>query len=79
MSRIDYIKIYTGNGIIVQVIQQRLEAIGIVPIIKNETESARLAGYGASMISLSEIHVHEDELEKAVTIVEIVRTEMEIR
>jgi len=57
--------------------QQRLEAIGIIPIIKNETESARLAGYASAMLSLSEIHVHENELEKAVRIVEIVRTEME--
>lgn len=78
MTDSNYIKIYTGNNIIVQLIKQRLEEIDISPIIKDETESGRLAGFGATTLAgLPEIYVHEKELDKAVPIVEIVRSEME--
>lgn len=78
MLKSNYIKIYTGNGILVQLMQQRLEAIGINPIIKDETESGRLAGFAASSIDMIEIHVHKNELDQAVKIIEIVRAEMEV-
>ncbi len=77
MTDSNYIKIYTGNFIVVQLIKQRLEDIGINPIIKDETESGRLAGFGASLPGMPEIYVHENELDKAVIIVESVRSEME--
>ncbi|WAC02107.1 DUF2007 domain-containing protein [Lacinutrix neustonica] len=77
MPHSDYIKIYTGNTILVQLIEQRLQDIGINPIIKDETESGRLAGFGASLPGMPEIYVHENELEQAVKIVETVRSEME--
>ena len=78
MPHTDYIKIYTGNGIIVQIIKQRLEDIDINPIIKDESESGRLAGFATSIPSFPEIYVHENELDKAVKIVETVRSEMEV-
>lgn len=77
MSDTKYIKIYTGNTIIIQVIKLRLEDAGINPIIKDETESGRLAGFGTALPSLPEIYVHESETDKAVRIVETVRGEME--
>ncbi len=77
MTDSNYIKIYTGNFIVVQLIKQRLEDIGINPIIKDETESGRLAGFGASLPGMPEVHVHENELDKAVVIVESVRSEVE--
>ncbi len=60
-----YVKIYSGSFIIVQPILRALEAEGIVPIIKDETESARLAGFGTSNYGNQEIFVHHNELEKA--------------
>lgn len=76
MKNSDYIKIYTGNAIVVQLIKQRLESINISPIIKDDSESGRLAGFASAIPSLSEIYVHNNELDKAVHIVEEVRTEM---
>ncbi|MDG1715214.1 DUF2007 domain-containing protein [Lacinutrix sp.] len=77
MTDSEYIKIYTGGTIIVQIIKQRLEAEGINPIIKDETESGRLAGFGATLIGQPEVFVHESETAVAVRIVETVRSEME--
>lgn len=77
MTDSNYIKVFTGNFIIVQRISQELNAIGINPVIKDETESGRLAGFGASIQGLQEIYVHEDELNKAVEVVEDVTTEFQ--
>ena len=77
MTDSEYIKIYTGGTIIVQIIKQRLEAAGINPIIKDETESGRLAGFGATLIGQPEVYVHKSETDTAVHIVEIVRSEIE--
>lgn len=72
-----YRKIYTGNFIIVQLITTKLEDIGIEPIIKDESESGRLAGFGASIQGQQEVYVHENEVDKALPIVESVKAEME--
>ena len=77
MNDSEYIKIYTGGAIIVQLIKQRLEAEGISPVIKDETESGRLAGFGASLIGQPEVYVHKSESDVATRIVETVRGELE--
>lgn len=79
MTDSNYIKIYTGNFIVVQLITQRLEEIGISPVIKDEKESGRLAGFGATLPGMPEIYVHKNELDKAVHIVESVRAETEVK
>lgn len=78
MTDSNYIKIYTGNFIVVQLIKQRLENIGINPVIKDEKESGRLAGFGATLPGMPEVYVHKNELDQAVPVVEIVRAEMEV-
>ena len=77
MTDSNYIKIFTGNFIVVQLIKQRLEEINISPIIKDDSESGRLAGFGSSVPGMQEVYVHENEIDKAVEIVESVRSEME--
>lgn len=72
-----YTKIYTGNFILIQLMVSRLKEIGISAIIKDESESGRLAGFGASIQGLQELFVHNDELDKAVPVIESVRTEMQ--
>lgn len=64
-----YSKIYTGNFIIVQRIVHNLEKKGIAPIVKDETESARLAGFGSSVYGLQEIYVNASEKTIAESIV----------
>ena len=72
-----YTKIYTGNFILVQLMVTKLEDIGISAIVKDESESGRLAGFGASIQGQQELYVHNDELDKAVPVIENLRTEME--
>lgn len=64
-----YTKIYTGNTFITQRIVSNLQEIGIEPVVKDESESARLAGFAANIDGDREIHVNRDEEEKAVAIV----------
>ncbi len=67
----NYIKIFTGSFIIVQHITDNLKEIGINSIVKDDTESARLAGFGGGIVpGFQEIFVNKDELDKAIPIVE---------
>ena len=72
-----YIKIYTGSFVLVNLVTQRLQQAEISPVIKDESESGRLAGFAASIPFQQEVYVHEDELEKAAKIVQETLIEME--
>ena len=69
MKTTNYIKVFTGDFIAVQRIFLELENVDICAIIKDESESARLAGFGSSIQGYQEIHVHKDELDKAIAMV----------
>ena len=73
----NYIKIFEGNFIIVQLVKTKLEDIGINPIIKDENESGRLGGFVHDIPRVPQVFVHESEVEKALHIVNEVRTETE--
>ncbi|MTE25392.1 putative signal transducing protein [Winogradskyella ouciana] len=77
MSTSEYTKVYSGNFVVVTRLKSELENTGIIPIIKDEGESQRLAGYGSMNQGFQEVFVHNDELDKAVAIVERVKGEME--
>ena len=77
MSTTEYTKVYYGNFILVTRVKDELEANGIVPIIKDEGESQRLAGYASMNAGFQEVFVHNDELDKAMAIVNRVSGEME--
>ena len=77
MSTTEYTKIYNGNFILVTRVKEELKRIWIVPIIKDEGESQRLAGYASMNNGFQEVFVHNDELDKAVEIVTRVKAEME--
>lgn len=77
MTESNYVKLYSGNFMLVQRMVDKLEAIGINPIIKDETESGRLAGFPASIMGQQDLYVNLDELEKARQIVDDVKSEME--
>ena len=65
----NYTKIFVGNSIIAKGIINQLEEIGIVAVVKNEGESARMAGFASAVLDETELYVHNDELEKANAIV----------
>ena len=78
MSETKYIKIYSGNSAVVQRIKLELEAIGISPIIKDEGESQRLAGYGSLNQGFQDIVIREDELDKANTLLKSIKQELDL-
>tara|TARA_B100000497_G_C7627986_1_gene377363 strand:+ start:599 stop:826 length:228 start_codon:yes stop_codon:yes gene_type:complete len=65
----NYSKLFAGSFIVAQRIVQNLKEQGISPIVKDETESARLAGFGTSTYGFQELYVHASEIVKAETIV----------
>ena len=64
-----YSKVYSGSFIVVQLITQNLEKEGIRAIVKDETESARLAGFGTPTYGFQELYVHSSEKIKAESII----------
>ena len=77
MSTTEYTKVYYGNFILVTRVKDELEHEGIIPIVKDEGESQRLAGYASMNQGFQEVYVHNDELDKALVIVNRVVAEME--
>lgn len=65
----DYIKIYSGNFMITARIIAELGQIGIVPVVKDESESSRLAGFPSALQEIQEIFVRNSETEKAKHII----------
>lgn len=77
MSTQDYVKLYTGNFIIAQRIIAELDTRGIIPVVKDESESARLAGYGQFSQGIQDIYVTQEELSLAKEITDGILTEMQ--
>ena len=61
--------VFTGNMMDVLKIVEALEHKDSRPIIKDENESARLAGFGSST-QLQQVWIHEDEFETTKKIIE---------
>lgn len=77
MTNTEYVKIYTGNFITIQRIVTELEKINISPVIKDESESGRLAGFGAAIQGLQDVYVSKENQDKAQVIVETITTELQ--
>ena len=60
----DYLCVFSGNHIDSLNVVDSLNRIDIHPIVKNESESARLAGFGI-INHKKKIYVHKDEYLKA--------------
>jgi len=77
MSSPEYTKIYYGSFVMVTRLKSELENVGISPIIKDEGESQRLAGYGSLNQGYQEVHVRNDEADKAMNVVNRIKAELE--
>ncbi|MGC6525980.1 MAG: DUF2007 domain-containing protein [Flavobacteriaceae bacterium] len=73
-----YHKIYGGSFIIVELIRKNLDDQGITAIIKDETESGRLAGFGPTTYGYQDVFIHESEKEKAQQIVATTLANLEL-
>ncbi|MBD0852105.1 putative signal transducing protein [Maribacter arenosus] len=65
----NYKKIFTGDSLKAKLLVARLHEIGIEAVVKDEAESARLAGFASSMLGQVDVYVHKDEEEKALTVI----------
>lgn len=77
MEDSEYVKVYGGNFILANRVIEELKAVGILPIVKDESESFRLTGYPTINDGFQELMVRTDEQEKAMQIVNRVKAEME--
>lgn len=78
MENSEYTKLFAGNFIFVQRLKTELENIGITPIIKDESESGRLAGFGSPIPGHQQVYVSNEEFSKAEEILNNVKSEMEL-
>lgn len=78
MNDTNYIKIFTGNFLIVQRMVQELQNNGINPVIKDESESGRLAGFGASIQGEQEIYINKDEFVTANMVIENIKKDLQL-
>ena len=62
----DYVQIYCGSGIDALELKNRLNDISIYPIIKDESKSSNLAGFGIPNYMYSHrVFIHKDQYEDA--------------
>ena len=59
-----YKKLFHGTAIDVAKLCSVLDTLGIIPVVKDQAESARLAGFG-TLSTDNEVWVHPDEFEEA--------------
>lgn len=62
-------KIFSGSEILAQALQQKIEAIGITTVLKNNIQSARLAGFGNTGLAV-EVFIQEVDFGKANPVIE---------
>lgn len=67
----NYTRIFFGNTIEAQKVVKQLKEIGIIAVVKDQAESARLAGFASpsSILGEAEVYVHNDELERAKAVI----------
>jgi hypothetical protein len=64
----DFKRIYTGSLVNAQQIEEKLKEFDITAVIKDESESGRLAGFAPPVFGQVQVFVHEDEFEKATAL-----------
>lgn len=69
-----HLKILTDSSIIIKRIQFLLEENNIPTLVKNNVESARLAGFGTSQDNV-ELYIYSSDFENAQKIIEEFRKE----
>ncbi|MFI2742268.1 putative signal transducing protein [Zhouia sp. PK063] len=57
----NYRKIFDGDIVTANRIMGILEEHHIEPVVKNETESARVAGFAPAVTDQVQLYVHQDE------------------
>ena len=66
----NFVLVYRGSLIICQRIINEFNINNIYAIVKNQNESARLAGFGMICDQIIELFVHEDEKKLSIKIID---------
>ncbi len=70
-----YYKLFSESPIIVNRLRSLLEEEGIDSLVKNQIESARLAGFGVSTQTI-DLYIHKADIKKASLILNDFKNEM---
>ncbi|CAM3864585.1 DUF2007 domain-containing protein [Flavobacterium sp. LB2P84] len=62
-------KVFSGSEILALALQERIEAIGVDTVLKNNIQSARLGGFG-ELGQAVELFIQETEFSKANPVIE---------
>jgi hypothetical protein len=62
-------KIFSGSEILAFALQQKIEAVGVNTVIKNNIQSARLGGFG-NLDQAVEVFIQEVDFGKANPVIE---------
>lgn len=73
----DYTKLYTGNFIIVRLLVERLRDVDIEPITKDDLQLGLSAMLVDNYDGVIDLYVHNDEVDKAVPIIQSILSKME--
>lgn len=71
----EHVKIFTGNTITTNRLAFLLDEVGVATLIKDNQESARLAGFG-SMGDAVELYVFEEDIDMVKPIIENFKKEI---
>lgn len=63
------VKIFSGSEILAIALQSKLEENDIFPVVKNNLQAARTAGFGNSGLAV-ELFIEQNEMEKANPIID---------
>ena len=62
-------KVFSGSEILAMALKEKIEAIGVETLLKNNIQSARLAGFGSTGQAV-ELFVQETEFAKVNPVIE---------
>lgn len=62
-------KVFSGSEILAMALQKKIEEVGVDVVVKNNIQSARLAGFGNSDLAV-ELFVQETEFSKVNPVIE---------
>ncbi len=58
-------RIFTGPSLVAGAITAELNDIGISPVVRNDTQSGAIAGFGGGVLDQVQLLVREDQYEQA--------------
>jgi len=72
----NYINVFTGDYIIAQRIVASLEKAGIIPVVKDRTDSGLTQLFGSKSAPIQQVLVHKDEVDRVMPIVNKLTSEL---